>query len=249
MSEFVKPVSVNVSDEEYIKYLINVTLHKDLHENEEICPYCHGTGITVANNVYGLEGDPDKTNGMFPYNHQALTFCQHCYNGVIHRCKYCGKYIPKGNTRCNCEKSMNEWRNEIIQKEEDALEKAPIATQKILDESMFFYSDSYSNNDGYFEEWDDFFEDWHENHEYLDDKRPEYVWATSPIEMSMDADQIISNATEEMYEDAYYDVSDGKTKELQDYLDNWCKTCGVNTSYERTNYKVKIPWEDYKYDN
>lgn len=67
MSEFVKPKTVFVSDAEYIQNLVNANLKKDLHDNEEICQHCHGTGMEIVNNPYGLSDDPDKTKGHFPY--------------------------------------------------------------------------------------------------------------------------------------------------------------------------------------
>lgn len=76
MNEFIKPKTEIISDSEYIQNLINVNLKKDLHDNEEVCPYCHGTGLTVVDNKYGLRNDPNKSyTNSFPYKHQALSFC------------------------------------------------------------------------------------------------------------------------------------------------------------------------------
>lgn len=47
MSEFIKPKTVFVSDSEYIQNLVNVNLKKDLHDDEEICQHCHGTGMVI----------------------------------------------------------------------------------------------------------------------------------------------------------------------------------------------------------
>ena len=63
--------------------------------------------------------------------------------------------------------------------------------------------------------------------------------------MKIDADNIIESATEELYEDACYDISDEKADELQNFLNEWCKTSGVRTTYYQSKYKVKIPWEGY----
>jgi hypothetical protein len=63
--------------------------------------------------------------------------------------------------------------------------------------------------------------------------------------MSIDAANIIESATEDLYEDANLDVSDSAVKELQDYLDDWCKRCGVSETLIRTKYKVAIPWGKY----
>lgn len=243
MSEFVKPRTQYIADKDYMEKLLNATLRKDLHDNEEICPYCHGTGLVIRDNPYGLSDDPNKQLGSFPYTHQSVTFCPHCYNGIIHRCDKCGDIIQKGFLKHDCKAQREEKEKEYIQKRKQALNNAPFATPEILENSLFFYSDNYGENDGYFEEWEEFFEYWYEY--YDGEERPEYVWATEPIEISLDASDIVSSATEDLYEDAYDDVSTQSIKELQDYLDNWCKTCGVRTTYIESKYKVRIPWEKY----
>lgn len=243
MSEFVKPKQVFVSDKEYIERLINAQLRKDLYDNEEICANCHGTGIVTTNNIYGLSEDPDK-RVMFPYEHQALSFCPYCYNGVVRRCKLCGGLIDKGYLKHNCREQFELDRKERKEKEDKALANAPLATPEMIEDSPGFYSDYYSDNEGYFLDFDEFFEDWFENHDE-DEPRPEFVWLADSYGMSIDAANIIESATEDLYEDANLDVSDSAVKELQDYLDDWCKRCGVSETLIRTKYKVAIPWGKY----
>ena len=246
MSEFVKPKTVFVSYPKYINDILNTNLRKDLHDNEEICPHCHGTGLEIIDNSYGLSDDPDKTNGMFPYKHQTISSCPWCYTGVIHRCEHCGRVIPKGYLKCDCQKQREIDAAELKKKEREQLDKAQFAPPEVLDQSELFYSDDYGNDDGYFSDWDEFFDYWHEHGETIGDDRPEFVWATYPVEMHIDARDIVSNATEELYEDAYDDVDSKQIKELQDFLDKWCKDCGVSTTYYKdSKYKVRIPWENY----
>ena len=250
MSDFIKPKTEYVTDKEYMKSLINVSLQKDLHGNEEICPYCHGTGLVIRNNPYGLSDDPDKKIGRFPYNHQSVTFCPHCFNGVIHRCEQCGEIIERGFLKHNCKKQREIDEREYARKREQSLIDAPFAPPEVLEKSYFLYSENYGYNDGYFSDWDDLFDYWYENVEIdgetNEDERPKFVWATEPVDMGIDAYNIISNATEDLYEGAIDNISDAKIKELQDFLDSWCKTCGVGSTYYKSKYKVKIPWEDYK---
>lgn len=244
MSEFVKPKTEIISDADYIRKLVNVNLRKDLHSNEEICQHCHGTGMIVVENRYGLSEDPDKSKGHFPYTHQSISFCPHCFNGIVHRCPLCGKLIERGYSTCNCEAQKEIKKQEEINKKQDALNNAPIAPKEIVASMECFYSDNYSTNDGYFYDWEDFFEDWFENNE-PDMVKPEFVWCTEPIKISIDAQDIIEQATEDLYEDASYDISYEDRKELQDFLDSWCKRCGVATTYyESHKYKVRIPWEE-----
>lgn len=247
MSEFVKPKTVFVSDPEYIQNLVNANLRKDLHDNEEVCPHCHGTGLVISDNPYGLSDDPDKTIGVFPYEHQAISFCPHCFNGIVYRCEHCGQIIKKGYQRHDCNKQREIDFAELDKKCSEQLDKAEIAPPEVLEQSYFFYSDDYGNDDGYFSDWDEFFDYWHENGETIGDERPEFVWATYPVEMHIDARDIVSNATEELYEDAYDDVDSKQLKELQDFLDKWCKDCGVRTTYYASSkYKVRIPWVNYE---
>lgn len=245
MNDFVKPKTEYVSDKEYMEQLLNVKLKKDLHGNEEICPRCHGTGLIVVNNPYGLSDDPDKQAGRFPYNHQSLSFCPNCYNGIIHHCELCGEVIQRGYLKHNCQAQIDANQREFERKRKQALIDAPFAPPEVLEKSYFFYSDAFGYNEGYFDDWDEFFDYWYENGEVNGDERPKFVWATEPVEMRIDAHDIISNATEDLYEDAIDNISDSAIKKLQNFLDNWCKTCGVNTTYYESKYKVKIPWEKY----
>ena len=64
-----KHISINISEE--IKNILPDTLEKDLQDNEEICPVCHGLGVVIDNNPYGIQGDTSEAakKSMFPYNH------------------------------------------------------------------------------------------------------------------------------------------------------------------------------------
>ena len=71
MPGFVKPTRKVVNIEDAFGELIGKKLIKDLHDNEEICPVCHGIGLRIEDNPYGLSDDPDKRTGQFPYKHQS----------------------------------------------------------------------------------------------------------------------------------------------------------------------------------
>lgn len=103
MPGFVKPTRKVVNIEDAFGELIGKKLIKDLHDNEEICPVCHGTGLRIEDNPYGLSDDPDKRAGQFPYKHQSIQFCPNCYNGVVRFCPDCGKQIPRYRTLCDCD--------------------------------------------------------------------------------------------------------------------------------------------------
>lgn len=243
MSEFVKPKTEYVADKNYVEKLVNVHLKKDLHGDEEICEVCHGTGLVIRENPYGLSDDPDKSR-MFPYSHQTLTFCPHCFNGIIHRCNLCGGIIERGYTKHNCEQQRELDRKQFYQRRAKELNDAELAPSEIIKNMECFFSDEYGRNDGFFMDWDDFFEYWAEEHE-PSDIRPEFVWSTEPVKINIDAQGIVEDATEDLYEDAFYDIPSERIIELQDYLNKWCKECGVGTTYFEGKYKVRIPWEDY----
>lgn len=76
MRNDLKHISINVSKE--IKSILPETLEKDLCDNEEICTVCNGLGVVLDNNVYGIKDDTSEATkkSIFPYNHQAIKFCQ-----------------------------------------------------------------------------------------------------------------------------------------------------------------------------
>ena len=114
MPGFVKPTRKVVNIEDAFGELIGKKLIKDLHDNEEICPVCHGTGLRIEDNPYGLSDDPDKRAGQFPYNHQSIRFCPNCYNGVVRFCPDCGKQIPRYRTLCDCDAVVQRRQHEDI---------------------------------------------------------------------------------------------------------------------------------------
>lgn len=124
MPGFVKPTRKVVNIEDAFGELIGKKLIKDLHDNEEICPVCHGTGLRIEDNPYGLSDDPDKRAGQFPYKHQSIQFCPNCYNGVVRFCPDCGKQIPRYRTLCDCDAVVQRRQQEENRKEKERLEKA-----------------------------------------------------------------------------------------------------------------------------
>ena len=123
MPGFVKPTRKVVNIEDAFGELIGKKLIKDLHDNEEICPVCHGTGLRIEDNPYGLSDDPDKRAGQFPYKHQSIQFCPNCYNGVVRFCPDCGKQIPRYRTLCDCDAVVQRRQQEENRKEKERLEK------------------------------------------------------------------------------------------------------------------------------
>lgn len=244
-NEFKKPEHKIIDAIPYLTKILGNGLIKDLHDNEVICPECQGTGLTVNDNPYGLSGDPNKKLGMFPYKHQSIRSCQRCYNGILHVCLYCGKLLDRRNYQCDCEGAIKEKDKKEEDKNKSILDKAIKlnADDEIAKNMPMFYSDNYGYNERFFSDWDEFFDYWNGNYED-DELCPEYVWGTVEQKISIDADRVIENATDDLWEGARDNISREAENELQTFLDIWCeKQLGTTTYYMTNKYAIKIPWE------
>ena len=243
-------ISLNVAEE--IKKILPATLEKDLQDNEEICPVCHGLGILKQDYRFGVkEDDTEKAFKLNWYDNEYLTFCPNCYFGVIKTCKYCGKPLPKHTNRCSCEGYREQENKEKRIKYQEVINKAKEielkdASEYIYDEeSEQYFSDEISFVDYWWELYKE------ESHycsnfdEYFEKYVPKVLWNCEEIKISMDADSIIENACEELHEDARDNISD--EKELQEFLDKWCKKqTGTTTYYPcyKEYVRVKKEWFD-----
>ncbi len=252
MSEFVKPVRQKVDVSEGFAELLGKKLLKDLHDDEAICPKCHGVGMRLIDNPYGLSNDPDRRigSGMFPYKHQSITHCDNCYNGVVHICPDCGKQLPRGSLKCDCEAVQRREREKKREKYHQTLAAAQKHDPEALGTTFkMCYSDWLTHhNEGYFNDWEEFFENWEclELDGNAPTERPEYVWGTTAMSLPLDADSILETATEDMYEGAMSDIGDTGIKALQDALDAWKAEYGCgDTYYSDMKHAVRIPWERY----
>ena len=148
--KFVKPTHNIIDVMPYLKEIMGNGIIKDLQDNEVICPRCHGTGLAVRNNEYGLSGDPDKKAGMFPYKHQSISACPDCYNGVLRVCPHCGKHLTRHDYQCNCTGAEAERRSKEFDKEQALFDKS---TKLSYDDPKtkkmnMLYSESFSYNNG-----------------------------------------------------------------------------------------------------
>lgn len=98
--------------------------------------------------------------------------------------------------------------------------------------------------DKYYNSVDDFFEDYALN--YNDEEvynKPQRLWVTSVGEIAIDATDVVGNACEELYEDAYEQCD---IESLQKFLDEWCeKQTGATTYYPCYDQYVTIDWNKY----
>lgn len=237
MGELMKKVEINLLEQ--LQKQMPPTLVKDLQDDECICPHCNGLGMVIRNNIYGIKGDNSETvrTNRFPYRHQALSFCPHCYNGVQKICLHCGKPYPvRGYYRCNCDGYQQQERDKAAKKYQETILNA----KEVLESSVqtMLYCEE---NDEYYDSTDDFFD------AYNDEdfgKRPTILWVCSTESISLDAYDIVSMACENLHEDA---AERCETKALQNMLDSWCKEqTGTTTYYPDYREYVKINWDDYK---
>lgn len=236
-----KREEVDVAKE--ISELFPKILVKDLTENERICPVCHGLGMKIDNNIYGLRRDTSEAakHSMFPYKHQALSFCQSCYNGVQRLCKFCGKpYANQAYLHCDCEGQEKADEEERIKKWNETISKAKEVSES--DVKTMLYCEE---EDEYYDCVEDFFESYKENDEigFWEGTKPDRLWVCSVQEISIDAGSVIENACEDLHEDASENCDYGS---LQVTLDAWCKNqSGTTTYYPCYKEYVKIDWSKY----
>lgn len=73
------------------------------------------------------------------------------------------------------------------------------------------------------------------------------MWLCDNVDISMDADSIIENACEELHEEAEENIFRQDRKELQEFLDNWCKKqTGTITLYPNYKKYVRVRKEWFK---
>ena len=242
----IKHISLNVAEE--IKHILPDTLEKDLQDNEAICPVCYGLGVVLDNNVYGIKGDTSEVarKSMFPYNHQAIKFCPRCYNGVIRLCKYCGKTLPRGRVKCDCEQQKAKDEEEKRIKYQKTIAKANEVDINDLPKDTWFYDEQ---TDDYFSDIEGFVDSYKDYSEFENDKEmianlPPVLWICGTTDISMDAGSIVEDACEQLHEDALESISYDDMKELQKLLDEWCaKQTGTRTIYPCYEEYVRVQKE------
>lgn len=206
-------------------------------ENQKLCDVCEGVGWLKDDKGY-------------------IELCRNCSNGIIECCPHCGKpYSKRHYHHCDNEECQRierfEKEKRYKEQERQRFEKAIKLDYNNADEGKIgmLYIEGYGN-DGYITDLDEFFECYYDrNQENLEIygeplERPEYVWATSCSKISLDADRILEQATDDLHEDARDRIVD--EDELQSFLDKWCeKQTGTETYYPDYRYAILIPWDRY----
>jgi len=222
---------------EQIDVSFNLKLQKDLQEHEIICSHCGGTGLQVDDNPFGLKEENSKIH--FPYKQQTIVGCRHCYNGVQSKCLHCGEILTRGTSQCNCERYNQERLQERYNKDLEIWNKSKkISFEQALNDYTLVYIENYEK-----------YLPPEEIKEYLDDKEFDdepiqrdkiWIYGTSVMDMSIDASDVIENACNDLHEEAESNISNKEIKELQEFLDMWCKKNSENTTTYYADFKVGI---------
>lgn len=232
-------VEVNLYQE--IQKTFPKILVKDLSKNERICPACNGIGMKLTNNVYGIKGDTSEIGRkmLFPYKHQALSFCQSCFNGVQRLCPYCGKpYVNQSYLHCDCDGQKNADKEKSIKEWNEKFSKAVEVDEKDVDTMLYC-----EELDEYYDSTDDFFDDYAANYSDGGYERPRVLWVTTVEKIHIDAADVTADACEYLHEDAYDQCDIGS---LQKLLDAWCKDqYGATTYFPSFKQYVLIDWSEY----
>lgn len=219
-------------------------LIKDLAEHERICPDCNGLGVRIEDNVYWIKNDNSEAGRKyhFPYKHQALSFCQNCFNGVQRLCPYCGQpYKDQTYLHCDCEEQKKVDEQERIKKWNEKVSKAVQVDEKGVDTML--YCEEF---DKYYDTVNDFIDDYACNHQEDGDERPVRLWVTSVETISIDAYDIVRDACEDLHEDAMDNISSEDFTRLQNFLDEWCEDqAGTTTYYPCYEQYVLINWPEH----
>jgi hypothetical protein len=201
-----KGLEVNGLREEVIEIKFERTITKHLNDLEEICTTCEGTGLRVDPGVFGISGYEDPKGKAFPFCRESLMFCQSCYGGVRKRCFYCNELIKRGYTVCDCDQARTVKAMQQNKREGERYEKAEkVPFAEALERFDQVYIEGYDR----FIETKDLME-WiaDRNLEFVEEEGEELnlsllrIYGTKIVDISIDARDVISAATDELHEEA-----------------------------------------------
>ena len=86
-------------------------------------------------------------------------------------------------------------------------------------------------NDKYYYSVEDFYDTWNNSNTKLE-TRPQVLFATVTTRLSLNAEELLEEACEDLHEDAFNRIEEDDIKELQEFLDKWCnKQKSVTETY------------------
>ena len=205
-------------------------LKKDLAEDMIVCNHCHGAGLEIEDNVYGIKGDTTHIGVHFPYKHQTLSFCRYCAFGVQEICPACGSRKLR-NKACPCGAADKEREERYKKESAERWEKASkIRVKSLVSPYECFYIENIDRYIFDIDELDDLIED------YELEKSELRIYVTKKTVISIDATDVAESACDGLHEDAYDECD---TESLQKLLDDWCKEQTGTTTYS-PNYSIGV---------
>lgn len=207
-------------EKEFINEIAEHYKNLQLREDEILCPFCHGTQMIARRN----------------FEH-----CNHCEDGKMKVCRFCRQPIDRMQGHY-CRGMRDEHEKEERRKEQKQLDDAKEISDAECKTEECFYSDLFTENDGFFTTMEDFINDWESSHK--GETRPEYVFCTKKDVPYIDASDVVESfILENAYDNARDNLDWDEVKKLQLVLNNFCTKCGVGpTYYKDTLRKAKIPW-------
>jgi hypothetical protein len=146
------------------------------------------------------------------------------------KCKDCGRPVSRRAYVC-CDECREAHRRE---RENEAWSRATKVRAEDWDGPVFVADDEFYDSvgdlvDAYYDE---------------DAEPPEHVWGAAPDGLVLSASDILTHATDEMYEGAYDHIGREDVLCLQKILDAWTQRYGPPDGYyeDRTRAIVDIPW-------
>lgn len=181
---------------------VEIVLKK--HPDRTVGYACADCGAMYTTVTFG--GGPD---GLLAAHHAAQAHCHHYCS--------CGQPVVIGRTRCDdC------WRTVVGDKEQKVFKAAVKVTIEEYDDQPVYWESipggSSMTGDGYYLNIEEFLDRCEE--EEMD--VPEYIWATKPVSLTLDAEYLLENALTEHAEDTRDSISTDAELELQALLDGWC---------------------------
>lgn len=233
---------------EIVTGMLKYELHKDLQDDEIICPHCHGTGLEIAENIYGLQDDKTYIGVRFPYKKQAFKPCRYCYNGVLKKCKYCGSILTSQHYRCCCKESEQEERNKIEAARQKTYDNSThISWEDACQQYACFYCD---NLDVYFYDLGELINDLIDAYEFDETNIAQmqeilsilHCYICEPVTIrTPNAYDVINDVIEDCVE---LEPEQKDVDDLQNLLTNFFNERKIGHNYYMPNYKISIKFTE-----
>jgi hypothetical protein len=192
-----KTFEVNVTS------LLPEKVYRELDEHQELCPECLGLGLLRK----------DDSHGSY------ITICDACHGrNYVERCPQCKATFTSGR-RHKCPESQEERMRQREKFKQEQWERAEKVTYA---EALARFEQVFIEDAGYFPT------NWIPDHIAMaqdEGKTIPRIWGTFSRTLSLNAQDWVDDALENLYESACVDQRD--MNELERYVDMWCQRPSV----------------------